>query len=936
MRKSIILFVFIALAGVMKAQMPQPQALPIDPEVRFGKLENGMTYYIRHNGYPEQRADFYIAQKVGSMQEEDDQAGLAHFLEHMAFNGTKHYPGRKTMLNYLETIGAQFGSNVNAYTSFDETVYNLSNIPVIRPQIIDSCLLILHDWSSFITLEDEEIDKERAIIKEEWRTRSGAQIRIWEKQLPILFKDSKYADRLPIGKMEVVENFPYQVLKDYYHKWYRPDLQAIIVVGDIDVDAVEAKIKTMFADIPKPVNPAERVYYPVPDNDEPIIAVTTDPEATSTNIMLFMKHDVVPSEIKNSDQGLVFDIMKSLASSMLSERFNEISMKSDAPFTYAYSYDGEFFVSKTKDAWTTGAGSKENKIKETLASMVRENERVKKFGFTETEVERAKANMLKRYENSYNNRNKELNNRYVNEYVRSFSDNEPIPGIEYEYEFVQKLMPMISAQLVNMIAQQLISDKNVVISVTGPEKEGLIYPSTQELLAVFKDAATEDITAYAEEVSNEPLITQLPAPGTIVKEEKGKFDATVWTLSNGMKVVLKKTDYKDDQIIMSSYSYGGQSLIPTANIQDKNLVSSVVRIGGLGNFNAVDLRKTLSGKTVSVNPAIYQWTQSFVGNSSIKDVETMFQLLYLSFTAPHKDEESFKSTIESFRNQLKNINSNPNVIFSDSINSTMYGNNPRTKRIQLSDVDNLDYDRILNIYKQLYANPGSFVFTFVGTVDEAAMRPLVEQYLASLPSGNKDAKYDINSLVESRNGEVINTFTQEMQTPKASVYNVYKTKLARNLKTEVTLTALKQVMDIVYTDKIREQEGGTYGVGTGTRINRIPEGETSFIIMFDTDPERYRRLNDLVIKELKEVAANGPRAEDLQKVKEYMNKKYQEDIKTNNYWLNVLDNYYFFNEDKDSDYLSILNAITGDDIRKIANDIISQDNFIEVIMTPAE
>lgn len=936
MRKSIILFVFIALAGLLKAQMPQPQPLPVDPQVRFGKLENGLTYYIRHNQYPEQRADFYIAQKVGSMQEEDDQAGLAHFLEHMAFNGTKHYPGRKTMLNYLETIGAQFGSNVNAYTAFDETVYNLSDIPVVRPQIIDSCLLILHDWSGFITLENEEIDKERAIIKEEWRTRSGAQIRIWEKQLPIIFKDSKYADRMPIGKMEVVENFPYQVLKDYYHKWYRPDLQAIIVVGDIDVDAVEAKVKTMFADIPKPVNPAERIYHPVPDNDEPIIAVTTDPEATSTAVTLFMKHDVIPAEIKNSDQGMILDVLKSLASTMLSERFSEIAMKADAPFTYAYSYDSEFFVSKTKDAWTSGAGSKENKIKETLASLVRENERVKKFGFTDAELERAKANLMKRFENSYNNRNKERNNRYVSEYVRSFSDNEPIPGIEYEYEFIKKILPALNAQFVNMVAQQLISDKNVVISVTGPEKEGLVYPTVDELLAVFKNTANEEITAYAEEVSNEPLITELPKAGTVVKEEKGKFDATIWTLSNGMKVVLKKTDYKDDQILMSSYSYGGQSLIPTAHIQDKNLVGAIPGIGGLGNFNAVNLRKALSGKTASVRPAIYQWTQSFVGNSSIKDVETMFQLLYLNFTAPHKDEEAFKSTIESLRNQLKNIKSNPSVIFSENITKTMYGDNPRVKRIELEEVDNLDYDRIIDTYKKLYANPGSFVFTFVGTIDEATMKPLVEQYLASLPSGNKDAKYDINSLAKKQKGEVVNTFSQEMQTPKASVFNLYTANLQRNLKNSITLDALKQIMDIVYTEKVREQEGGTYGVGTNASISRIPDGETSFLISFDTDPERYRRLNDLAISELKEMAANGPRTEDWQKVKEYMNKKYEEDIKTNGYWLDILDNYYFYNEDNDSEYLTILNAITGDDIKKMANDIISQNNFIEVIMTPKE
>jgi zinc protease len=932
MKRLTLLFLFVVLYAAGYAQV-----LPVDPDIRYGKLENGLTYYIRHNNQPENRADFYIAQKVGSMQEEDSQAGLAHFLEHMAFNGTKNFPGRKTMLDYLEKNGAKFGVNVNAYTSFDETVYNLSDIPVIREGIIDSCLLILHDWSSFISLENEEIDKERSIIKEEWRTRSGAQIRIWDKQLPVIFKDSKYADRMPIGKMSVVENFEYSVLKDYYHKWYRPDLQAIIVVGDIDVDQVENKIKTLFADIPKPVNPAERIYYPVPDNEAPIVSVVTDPEASNTLVTLYMKHDVLPAGVeKMSMQEYFLFVVKSLATQMLSNRFTEIAQKPDAPFAGTYVYDGSFFVSKTKDAWTTMALAKEGQVKETLASLFRENERVKRFGFTNAEVERAKVNLLKNYENSYNNRNTQHNKSYVQEYVRSFTDDEAIPGIEYEYNMVQQFAPMITADIINQIIEQFISEKNLIITVTGPEKAGLTYPSETELLNVLKEVEQENITAYAEEAVAESLMETLPAKGSIVKEEKDPhFDATVWTLSNGMKVVLKKTDFKDDQILMSSISYGGLSWVDDSDIYNGQLASIMPSIGGIGNFNVIDLRKVLTGKNAHVNSVISNWTQGFSGSSSIKDQETLLQLTYLSFTAPRKDTEAYEATLSRIKNQLKNQDADPRTAFSDSITHAIYMDSPRAKKMEMADADKLDYDRMLSIYKQSFANPGSFVFVFVGTVDETTLRPLVEQYLASLPAGNKDAKYRELNLPK-RSGEYRNIFTKGMQTPKASVFNQYRGFMDRNQKNVMTLSALKQVLDIVYVRTVREEEGGTYGVGAGALVQRIPNGETILQISFDTDPVKADKLNAIVHRELKKIAESGPEDVDLQKVKEYMAKKYQEDQTQNGYWSDILSTYYFYNEDDNTDYMSILNSITGEDVKNLTQKLLSQGNLIEVIMQPEE
>lgn len=934
MRKIFILMAFIAIAGLVKGQ--DLQQLPIDPQVRFGKLDNGLTYFIRHNAYPEKRADFYIAQKVGSMQEEDSQAGLAHFLEHMAFNGTKNFRGKKTMLNYLETIGVKFGTNVNAYTSFDETVYNLSDIPVVRDAIVDSCLLILHDWSSFIALKEEQIDEERNVIKEEWRTRSGAQSRIWDKQLPIIYKDSKYAGRMPIGKMEIVENFPYQVLKDYYHKWYRPDLQGIIIVGDIDVDAVETKIKTMFADIPKPVDPAERIYFPVPDNEKPIISIITDPEAVKTQVTLYIKHDVIPEAVKNSQLGLIIGGIKAIASDILSDRLTEISQKADAPFAASYAYDGEFFVSKTKDAWTTIALSKEGQIDQALASLVRENERIRKFGFTEAEVERAKASILKYYENSYNNRNKQLNRVYVQECLRSFSDGEGIPGIEYEYDFIKKIAPAITAQQVNQVIQQLIGNKNIVITVTGPEKEGLKYPTENELLDIFGKVGAEDITAYAETLSSEPLISAMPTPGKVVNTTKdAKLGTTVWTLSNGMKVVLKKTDYKDDQILMTGIAYGGTSIVPEADIFNAGMAGMVPGLGGAGNFSATDLRKVLSGKTASVNPSISRWTQGMSGSSSIKDVETMLQLTYLYFTSPRKDEGAYTSRMDMVKNQLKNLKTEPSSIFSDSINFAMYGNNPRMKSMKLEDAEKLNYDRIIAIYKEAFANPGSFVFTFVGTVDEAAMKPLVEQYLASLPSGNKNAKYKEYDA-GLKTGEIKSIFDQEMKTPKTTVFGLYSGTLKRDQKTEISLSALKQILDIVYVRTVREEAGGTYGVSTGASISRIPAGQAVLQMRFDTDPERVATISPIIARDVKNITEKGPEDADFQKVKEYMIKKFQEDEKTNNYWNGIISTYYFYNEDYFSNYLSILNALTKDDIKVVTKQLISQGNFIEVIMNPKD
>ena len=930
MRK-IFTLLFLVTTVVTLAQQNQP--LPVDPNVRTGKLENGLTYYIRHNSLPENRADFYIAQKVGSMQEEDSQAGLAHFLEHMAFNGTKNFPG-KDMLNYLQDNGIKFGTNINAYTSFDETVYFMSNIPTTNVNLMDSAMLVLHDWSNAIALEEEELENERGVIREEWRTRGGAQQRLWDQLLPKMYPDSKYAKRIPIGSIDVINNFKPEEIRAYYHKWYRPDLQGIIIVGDVNVDETEQKVKALFSPITLDAERAEREYYPVPDNKEPLVAIATDKEARATQLMLFYKHDPLPEELKSTQMGYLTTYILNAAASMMNQRFAEITQKPDAPFTAASAYDGDFFVAKTKDAWTVVARSAEDKIDKALAAMVRETERAKQYGFSASEYEIVRTNILKSLENSYNNRDKQRNSSYSQEYVRAFTDGEPFPGIEFEHQFMQSMAPNIPVEAINQTIKQLISDENIVIAITGPEKEELAYPSDEELLAVLRSVKAETIEPYAEQVIDEPLVATPPSPGKIVKEETNEaMNATVWTLQNGMKVILKNTDYKDDEIIMTASSVGGYSQYAVQDPINSRMMGSVMTLGGVGNFSATDLPKVLAGKTASVRPGISLTTQSFNGSSSIKDFETMLQLVYLYFTAPRKDADAFKSYIQRMETQLKNQEAEPMVAFSDSITNAIYGDNPLTTRIKLDDLKDLDYNRIMEMFNQQFLNPGSFVFTFVGNIDEEKVRPVVEQYLASLPGEAVKGEF-IKVPLTFKEGEMENIFQREMQNPKASVFNTFTGTFERNMKNQVLMSMFDQILDIVYTEKVREDEGGTYGVSSAGAIARYPEGQTILQIMFDTDPEKMTHLNQIIIDELKEIATNGPRDADFTKVKEYMNKSYTENLKENRYWMNILDEIYFYGDDMHSDYIETVNAVTPTDIQEFIGKLLDQGNKKTIVMMP--
>ena len=919
-------------AGTGHAQQFPP--IPTDPDVRIGKLENGLTYYIRHNELPDDRADFYIAQKVGSILEEDNQRGLAHFLEHMCFNGTTHFPG-DALKHYLETIGVRFGENLNAYTSVDETVYNISNVPVIRDGIIDSCLLILHDWSNDLTLSPKEIDKERGVIHEEWRTRMGAMMRMYEKACPAIYEGSRYAYRLPIGTMEVVDNFPYQALRDFYEKWYRPDQQGIIVVGDIDVDQIEQKIKTLFADVEMPENPAERVYYPVPDNKEPIITLEKDKEQTNVLIYLFSKHEAVPSESKTTMDYLIYNYTRGIISQMLDARLSELAQKPNPPFIYAGTYDSNFFLAKTKDAFTGIATCPDNGIETALAALYREIERAHRFGFTASEYVRAKAEYLRHLESAYKERDKQKNDTYVDEYVRHFIDNEPIPGIEQEYAIMSQYVPLIPVEAVNQVMGTLVSDSNLVVSVFCPDKEGTQYPSKDDIRKIIDGIRHEAIEPYVDQVSNEPLVAEKPLAGSILSTEDGPFGTTVMELSNGAKVVLKKTNFKADEILMNATSPGGTSLFPESEIINIKALNNVAGVGGLGNFSAIDLEKALAGKKASVKASVGYATESINGSCSPEDLETMMQLAYLSFTAPRMDKEAFQSYKERAKASLQNIEAEPWVTFSDSLMATLYNHHPRQMRLKADMIDQIDYQKVMEMYKDRFKDASDFTFVFVGNIDTDSIRPLIETYIASLPATHRKESMAANNM-HLRKGNHRNLFTRQMETPTASIAAFYSGDMPYTPENITLMNALSQVLDIVYTAEVREKEGGTYGVGVSGGLDLYPYEEACLQIVFDTDPGRYGQMQDIVLEEARKIADNGPKAEDLEKVKEFMLKKHKENLKENGYWLNVLKEYYDSGKDLDTRFEEFVSGLTPAQVRQFAKDLMSQNNLTEVIMIPSE
>jgi len=917
---TLTLLAMLALSATMLAQQAMP--LPFDQNVRRGKLENGLTYYIRHNEKPAQRANFYIAQKVGSILENDDQQGLAHFLEHMAFNGTTNFPG-KSLLSYMEHNGVKFGENVNAWTGIEQTVYMLTNVPTTNKNLVDSCILILHDWSSFISLEGPEIDKERGVILEEKRSRNDAQQRMWEKMLPEIYPNSPYGHRMPIGLEEVITGFDHEALRAYYHKWYRPDLQGIIIIGDVDVNEVESRIKAIFEDIPAPVNPAERTRFQVADNAEPIVSICTDREETNYNISVYYKHDVVPTEEKGDISYWLKGFIDDLVSTMFNNRMQELTQKANPPFIFGYGYYGTFFVSDTKDAWTTTAYAKDKDgIDEALAALVAESKRMQEYGFTASEFERAKADLMKRIQSQYDERDKQETSRYFYPILYHFLNNEPLMGIENEYMLVSQILPSLPVEAINMYAKEMIREDNIVITLTAPEKADEKLPSKEELLGMFNKAKEVEVEPYVETVSNEPLIATLPPKGAIEsKKHDLVFDATVLTLKNGVKVIYKPTKFKDDEILMNAYSFGGYSVMDQSDPYTLQEINELATLGGVGNFSAIDLPKVLAGKKASVHPNISSLTEGMSGNCSVNDLETMLQLTYLYFTSPRSDEEAFQSYITRTKAMIANMEADPNTAFRDNLMFAMYDNHPLVKRMKAEDYDKVDYAKALKLYADRFKDANNFVFTFVGNIDPETFEPLVEQYIGYLKTKNNDETWtDKVPLITEK--DVTSHYTKAMENPMVTCYMVYNGDMQYTRKNQMTMQILGDVMDIVYTEKIREDEGGTYGVGVQGNLSNRPKETFMFLIGFQTNKEMYEKLMGIAIAELQNVANKGPRPEDLKKVKEFLVKKHAEDMESNRYWMNCITTQERDGYNPMADYDKVIEDITADDVANMAKAVL--------------
>ena len=932
MKKLILSTLVLALSLVATAQ--QPQLLPIDSAVRVGKLDNGLTYYIRHNEYPKNRAEFHIAQAVGATMEEDHQNGLAHFLEHMAFNGTEHFKG-KGIIEYFESIGVNFGGNINAYTSLDETVYRLSEVPTTRQGIIDSALLVMHDWACGLSLLEEEIDNERGVIREEWRTGAQAARRMWKALNPLKYPGSQYAKRDVIGDTAVINNFTYDALRDYYKKWYGPDNQAIIVVGDIDVDQIEQKIKALWADVPARENRGERPLHTVADNEQPIVAIVRDKEAQYTRIEMEFKKQQLPQQFRCTDMAYIQDLAHELVCDMFNNRLAELSMKPEATFVGAGSYYGELV--KQKDAFTAVYIAKQGQEIAAYKDLLTQLEKLRRYGFTNAELDRVKKETLSAYEKSYNERSTVRNIAYAQEYIRHYLSSEPIPGIEWEYQMVQQILPMLGLDMLNQIAQSLVTDENLIISFQAPVDESVILPSEEDALALLAAVYYETIEAPKEEAIRENLVETAPKAGKIKKTTYNEtLGVTEWTLSNGLRVMVKPTTFKQDEIRFYAYSQGGRSLVATADLPSALLATDVVELGGLGDMSATDLQKALTGKRASVSPSINAYSETMNGSSTIKDLKTLLQLNYLYFTAPRRDEESFQTLMSILESQLANRDKNPKVAWSDSIQMMASNYSDRTIILNKDLLSKVSLDKALEVYKARFANPADFTFFFVGNVDpnDAAFKELVCVWLGGLKTSKKLEKA-ADDKVRVIAGDTTNYFVRDMEIKTASnriQYTSYKMPytLANNLNMEM----IGRILSTRYLESIREREGGSYGVGCAGWMNQHPVPFAQLVMQFDTDPEKQKKLMGIIHEEVMTIVNEGPLAKDLQKEKESMLKDFEEDLEKNGYWVDVLNTYYKNGINYITDYKKAVEAITAETVQATLKELVASGDVFEVVMLP--
>jgi zinc protease len=930
--KRILVFstlIFLSLASVGQTTAGNP--VPVDPEYRIGKLENGLTYYIRHNTEPAGRASYYIIQNVGAILEKDSQNGLAHFLEHMALNGTEHFPG-KGILNTLERHGVKFGPDVNAYTSWDETVYNLSDVPVDKPGLVDTCLMVLADWSDYLTLSDEEINKERGVIIEEWRSGRDASWRMMNQILPVFFEGSQYAVRDIIGDTLVIKTFSPDTLRDFYHRWYRTDLQAIAVVGDIDVEVVESKIKDIFSSIPKVINAlprTENLLVPKPGTKYLLV---TDPEASETAVNLMIL-DREPDR-RNRDEkymrdGFVIDLMNA----MMRNRFSEIVQKGTPPFVSGSLSYGPF-IARDYNALALTASVRENEESKALEAALTEFERARRYGFTDGELTRAKATMLSNFENRYKQKDKISNDAWAQDIMDNFLTDEPVPSLDVQYDYYKQVLPTITKEEVSARLKGLAVEENSFLLIEGPDDKQHLTES--EAFDIVKKVEAADIGPYEDITGGPYLISETLTGAAVVKTVPlPQFSATEWTLANGAKVVYRHADYEKDNVTLSGFAYGGSSLYADSLVPSLTLFPQVISMYGAGKFDNVTLTKMLAGKKASVSLGMQETMQTVAGSSTPKDFETMMQLLYLRFARPNYNREAFDAIVGRYTAVVTAMQKNPNKLMSDSLSLNLTNYHPRTFIMTPESMKKIRYEDVNYIYGTAFDDASAFTFFITGNIEESVAHDMAVKYIGSLPSKQlKETWKDLG--IRQPSGTVRKEIAVPLAVPKATVIMSYTNEEKYKPANYLSKMVLKGILDLVYTEKVREDEGGTYGVSVEANSDMSPVQKANLFIAFECDPERATELKAIIYRELQEIVMNGPTQVNLDKTVSNLLKNREEDLLHNSYWANTIRSFYLTGIDKNADknFTDILNSLTINDIKKMTGKYLKKADLLEMVFVP--
>lgn len=913
---------------IVNAQQP----LPLNPAVRHGVLSNGLTYYILHNEHPQNRANFYIAQKVGSALESPEQYGLAHFLEHMAFNGTKHYPG-DSMLRYLESKGIRFGADINAYTDYEETVYNINNVPTDNIALMDSVLLALRDWSCDLLLEDAEIDAERKVIQEEWRMRNDPSFRFRSAMAPKIFSEPQY-QLTPIGTMDVVMNFPYKALRDYYHKWYRPDQQGIIVVGDFNVDEMEKKVVGMFSDIPMPENATPREYIRVSDNEQPLFFAFEDPELKNARVDFQIKFDKIPLEYQNTDIAFVNFMMQNIISDMINTRLYEHTLEADCRYANAGVYFADMYPSKTKGIFNVAVIAKDDELggfEDAFQIVVR----ACRTGFTQSELDRAIDNLKSRYDTRFNERNNTNTSVLAKELINAFKDNVPAMGIEAERDFFNNFVTQIPVTAYNQALSNIITPNNQVILIQQQKKDGKALPTEQETLALVNDVLNRHYEAYVDETITEPLIAHLPAKGKIVKIEEGRFGTTEIGLSNGVKVIVKPTDYKEDEILFQAFRRGGKATYPIEDAVNVRMLGDAVSLSNFGQFDNKTITRYLTGKNVRLGYDIGRFTEYFEGASSVKDLPFLMELIYTSFADLNPNEESYNNYITRFIPQLEATAKSPEFIFESHKNGAMYAGNPMETSITADVLKKADYKRIFKLYKEAVANPADYTFLFTGNVDIDALIPLLEQYVASLPSSKKEERKVI-APVNTADGKIIDNFTAGMTAPADWLYGFYSgTNVDNTIQNQVKTSLVGDIVKILYTEILREKEGGVYSPMVYSDYD-ISNDKWYLVYLLLTNEKQSSRMLQLADELFVNLLKDGANADRFNRVKGAMLSQYENSVRTNSYWHNNIRLYELLGIDLITEHRSAIENLTLEDFNAFMRNLYNGENRIQVNMHGVE